>query len=189
MTVVHDSTSTLSTSDGRTRPPAPPRSRDRLRLRRPAGGRFVDGGWWPHSLDLTVELPALVAAVEAAGYPEVRRVSYNLTGWINPPRRVTILNRVIKLGGYRTQDPATISLVDSSGWKRTDLVVIPPRTDPVTAEHAMAMAGSDDDPHRADDILAMAHETPAPRPYTSGQQADAVSVSSRESEGGRVPAT
>src|SRR5690348_4127138 len=81
-----------------------------IALRHPADpGGFVDGGWWPRSLDLVAELPALLAAVEAAGYREVRRVSYALTAWDGrPPRRTTMLNRVVKLGGFQFQNPAEI---------------------------------------------------------------------------------
>jgi hypothetical protein len=137
---------------------APQPADGRLALRRPGGAfeRFVDGGWWPHSLDLTAELPALIGAAEAAGYRAVRRVSYHLTGWDPAPRRVAMLGRVIKLSGYRTQLPAAISLVDGSGWDHIDIVIIPPDTDPDTARRALEMAGDDSDQHRAGEILELA---------------------------------
>jgi hypothetical protein len=138
---------------------AAPQSEDgRLVLRRPGGAfeRFVDGGWWPHSLELTAELPALISAAEAAGLGSVRRVSYHLSGWNPAPRRAAMLGRVIKLSGYRTQPAAAISLVDGSGWDHIDIVVIPPDTDPDVARRALEIAGDDDDQHRAAEILELA---------------------------------
>jgi hypothetical protein len=129
-----------------------------LTLRQPdgAGTRFVDGGWWPRSLDLTAELPALIGAAEAAGYGSVRRVTYHLGGWDSAPRRSAMLGRMIKLSGYRTQLPDVISLVDGSGWDHVDIVVIPPDTDSEIAGRALEMAGDDSDQHRAAAILELA---------------------------------
>ncbi len=45
-----------------------------------AAGSHVDGTWWPHSLNLVVELPGLLAAVRSAGY-EVNPVTYHLADW------------------------------------------------------------------------------------------------------------
>ena len=135
---------------------------DRISLR-PATdeGAFVDGGWWPDSLDLIAQLPTLLRAGEAAGYRQVRRVSFALTSWDGPtPRHSTMLDRVVKLGGFRSQDPAELSLVDSSGWKRMTLMVVPPGTDPTIARRALAMAGTNGDRHRAAEILELAQRGP-----------------------------
>jgi hypothetical protein len=143
---------------------APPESANGLRvhLRSPDDiGGFVDGGWWPRSLDLAVELPPLLTAMWAAGY-DVFRVMYNLTAWDPAPGRLTVSGRRVKLGGYRLQDKASISLVGDGGWKRVDLVVVPPETDPVVAERALTLAGLDADPHRAAEILDPAGNPVAP---------------------------
>jgi Family of unknown function (DUF5994) len=160
---------------------------DRIALRRPADTcAFVDGGWWPRSLDLIAELPALLMAGEAAGYGEVRRVSYALTAWDgHPPRRSTMLNRVIKLGGFHFQNPAEISLVDSSGWKRITLVVVPPDTDPAVARRALTMAGMNGDRHRALEILDLAQHVPSVHSIESGC-VDELAAASWDSEGGHV---
>jgi hypothetical protein len=157
--------------------PEPPRAiasvqtgEDRISLRRPAGtGEFVDGGWWPRSLDLIAELPALLTAAGAAGYGQVHRVSFALNAWDGPPpRKSTMLNHVVKLGGFRAQEPAEMSLVDSSGWKRVTVVVVPPGTDPVVARHALAMAGTAGDRHRAREILDLAHRASSAHAGQSG---------------------
>jgi hypothetical protein len=164
-----------------------PKPEDRIALRRPADtGAFVDGGWWPRSLDLIAELPALLIAGEAAGYGEVRRVSFALTAWDgHPPRRSRMLDRVIKLGGFRFQDPAEISLVDSSGWKRFTLVVVPPGTEPAVARRALAMAGMNGDLHRAREILDLAHRAAPIHAIESGC-VDELAAASWDSEGGHV---
>jgi hypothetical protein len=132
---------------------------DGLRLRRRdpgiAGG-FVDGGWWPHSLDLSVELPPLLAELSSSGY-DIHRVTYNLAAWDPAPRSLTVSGRLVKLGGYRTQDTASITLIDTSGWKRIDLVVVAPQTKPEIAERVLALAGLDGDLHRIGQILDLAH--------------------------------
>ena len=135
-------------------------SPDRIALRSATDvGSFVDGGWWPDSLDLVAQLPALLLAGEAAGYRPARRVSFALTSWDGPtPRHSTMLDRVVKLGGFRSQDPAELSLIDSSGWRRMTLVVVPPGTDPAVARRALELASTDGDRHRAAEILDLAHQ-------------------------------
>ena len=169
--------------------PARPASSPDLRvtLRRPSGvGTFVDGGWWPHSLDILVELPALLAAVEAAGYGEIRRITYALTAWNGPPRRkAAMLNRIVKLGGFRYQDPAEICLVDSGGWKRVTLTVVPPSAAPVLAQHALAIAGTNGDVHHAREILDLAARHMPMHSIGSGC-VDELAASCWDSEGGRV---
>jgi len=160
---------------------------DRIVLRPPGGtGAFVDGGWWPRSLDLIAELPALLTAGEAAGYGEIRRVNFALTAWDGqPPRRSTMLNRVVKLGGFRSQSPAEITLVESSGWKRFTLVVVPPDADPAAARRALAMAGMSGDLHQAHEILDLAHWA-APADAIESGCVDELAAASWDSEGGRV---
>ena len=163
----------------------------RLRLRPcdlDAAEGFVDGGWWPRSLDLRIELPPLLAEVWSAGY-DVFRVSYNLTAWHPaPPRTLTVSGRLVKLGGYRTQHPASISLVDSSGWKRLDLMVIPPQTDPVFAERALALAGLAGDLHRPGDILEQASRRPAATISRTGC-VDLLPPAEPDIDGGRILAS
>jgi hypothetical protein len=165
----------------------PPTPEPRIALRRPgAVGTFVDGGWWPHSLDLIAELSPLLAAIEAAGYGEIRRIGYALTAWDGPvPRKAAMLNRIVKLGGFRSQDCAEISLIDSGGWKRVTLVVVPPSATPVLAQRALAISCSNDDRHRAREILDLAARSSPAHSIGSGC-VDELAASSWDSEGGRV---
>jgi hypothetical protein len=66
---------------------------------------------------------------------------------------VTVGKSDVRLGGFQTQDKAMVTLVDTSGWKRLDIVVVPPDADPGFAEQALAMAGLDGDEHHAAEVL------------------------------------
>jgi len=179
--------STSAVSPQSSRPPFLPTPELRVLLRGPGGvGTFVDGGWWPRTRDLVAELPPLLAAVEAAGYSEIRRVSYALNAWNGPPpRKAAMLNRIVRLGGFRYQDAAGITLIDSGGWKRVSLVVVPPSAAPLLAQRALAIAGTDGDPHHAREILDLATRSTPPHSIGSGC-VDELAAARWDSEGGRV---
>jgi hypothetical protein len=131
----------------------------RVRLRDPNGtaNRFVDGGWWPRTSDMSVELPKLLAEVSATAYPKVWAITYNLAAWDKPPHYIQVAGRRVRTGGFnRPADKAMVSLADGSGWQHVDLVMIAPDTDPAVAERALALAGQDGDKHRADAIIELA---------------------------------
>jgi hypothetical protein len=73
--------------------------------------------WSPRTRVLTAELPALVTRM-AAGKFTVDRVMFNLADWDLTPRRAVLDGRTVKLGGFRTQDRNTITVVDPSGGQR-----------------------------------------------------------------------
>jgi Family of unknown function (DUF5994) len=128
----------------------------------PAGhsNRFVDGAWWPRTLDdLTADLPALIAATEAAGYDAIRRINYQGGWWQQrPPRRIRANGHGINLGALPMDKGTLISLIDSSGWMRIDLIVIPPTTEAAVAARVLKLALSEDG-LRGPAILALA-QTP-----------------------------
>jgi len=113
---------------------------------------FFDGGWWPRSWNLAAELPGLLAALCATGY-HAHRVTYNLTARDPPPHTLAVPGQVVKLDGYRGQDPAVIGFLDIASSHRVDLLVIPPDIDPGVAERALVLAGGEGDMHRAREIL------------------------------------
>jgi hypothetical protein len=118
------------------------RPRVRLKPEAPPSG-VVDGAWWPRSDDLAEQLPALLTQLwDRLG--GVDRVSYNLGAWPGAPRRTNVSGHVVRLGGYRTQDPLSIDLVGGRAGRITTLLVVPVETSPDAAEAALA-AGSDPD--------------------------------------------
>jgi hypothetical protein len=128
----------------------------RISFRQPVStAGFIDAAWWPRSIDLTSELPALLDVLWTAAR-EITRITYNLQAWTAAPRRMHIDGRTVRLGGFATSDPLTVRLSDAWGRERVDILVIPPTTDPAIAQRALLLASEADNPHRADDILTRA---------------------------------
>lgn len=101
---------------------------------------------WPRTRDLTAELPALLAAV-AARLGRIDRVTYHLSDWPTPHRRVTFDDRVVRLEGFQSQQSDSLTVIGGNRDRLT-LLVVPPDTSPVVANHALATAadrGNTDD--------------------------------------------
>src|SRR5690348_2889666 len=107
------------------RPRTPPVHTPRLRLKRkaPRSG-YVDGAWWPHSADLTAELPDLLAVLSIRLGP-VSRVIYGLSEWEMAPARLVIGGRMVRLDGYRPQPAHTVEVLGLNGRKIVLLTVSP----------------------------------------------------------------
>ena len=87
----------------------PPEHTPRLRLKpkAPLSG-FVDGAWWPHSEDLTAELPDLLSVLSVRLGP-ISRLSYNLTEWSNAPGKLVTDGQTVRLDGYLRQPVSTLN--------------------------------------------------------------------------------
>jgi hypothetical protein len=126
---------------------------ERLRLK-PAGPRtgVVDGGWWPRSIDLVDELPALAAALADRIGP-VARISYALDGWAPAPRRAKLDGRIVRLEGFNSQDVRILHVTGATDT-RLSLRLVPPDTAPEAAAIALrtsvgsATSAPDQDPGR-----------------------------------------
>lgn len=157
----------------------------RLRRRDPsAADGFVDGGWWPRSLDLSVELPSLVAELHRAGH-DVAHITYNPAAWNPAPGVLTGPGRPVTLQGSAHQAMASVGLADTSGAKRTELVVVPPHTDPRVAQRVLALARLGGDLIRMVGIIERANGT-AQSAVTRSGPSDPLPAAVWESEGGRV---
>ena len=141
--------------------------------RAPFGGS-IDGGWWPRSTALEAELPALLERMFAAGF-DVTDVIYNSTRWEPAPCQLTMAGHRIHLHGNAVHDGASIQLTDSTGLKPVVMVVIPPSTEPLVAENALALAGRDGNLHRPDQIMVRA-ELQAEATHPAVEQAQAAVV-------------
>ncbi|BBX04591.1 hypothetical protein BST36_25555 [Mycolicibacterium moriokaense] len=142
-----------STTDA---PRTTPDQTPRLRLKPKACmSGYVDGAWWPHSDDLTTQLPDLLAVLSVRLGP-IGRVVYNANEWDTPPRKVTIGGRTVRLGGFQYQPVHTLEVLGLSG-NRIALLVVPPNTDPEEAHTAlMAAAGPGNDSTVADLLASTA---------------------------------
>ena len=152
-------TAQLSRRDARTRDDAPPSSADaaRISFRQPVSpAGYIDAAWWPRSLDLSAELPALLDVFWTAGR-EINRITYNAAAWDTAPRRLHLQGRTVRLGGFATSDPVTVRLSDPWGTERVDVLVIAPTADPAVAARAMQLASHKGGTSRAGEILAQAN--------------------------------
>ena len=103
----------------------------------PAG--FVDGAWWPRTADLAAELPDLLAALTGRlGLAE--RVTYNLTAWDPPGRRLIVEGRAVRPEGFRSQHPDTLTVIGAGGRRRLTLLTVPPGTEAAIAGQVLRTA-------------------------------------------------
>jgi uncharacterized protein DUF5994 len=132
----------------------PPEKTPRLRLKpkAPTTG-YVDGAWWPHSDDLPIELPDLLAVLSVR-LGSIDRVIYNVTEWANAPRKLPTGGRVVRLGGYNRQPVNTIEVIGINRNKIV-LLVVPARTDPDHAHDVMMAAAA---PNNASTIDRLLHD-------------------------------
>lgn len=132
----------------------PINSADTLRvvLAAPRRNRPLDGGWWPHSRDLAVELADLVAGLPAGAGRAVRAV-YSPPDWDTPPRRVPLARAYLKVGSFPRDDSHVLDLRMLDGTTLR-LLVVPPTADPRQARSALAAAAAPEGTGTAASILA-----------------------------------
>lgn len=139
--------------------PTPP-STPRLRMESTGSPRtLLDGGWWPRSTDPVAELPGLVLAIDQLRGP-VTRLVLAAAGWDHQPRRLSVADRVLRLGYFTSQPVSLVTALCDNG-DRVDLLVIPPHTASDAAEAAMTVAATTDNLVHARDILVTASTSTA----------------------------
>jgi hypothetical protein len=84
----------------------------------------VDGAWWPKSLDLSQELPDLLA-VFGLWIGAVHRVIYDPSLWLPAPTRVIRHSAMVSLNPYRLVFGDTIYLMGTHS-RDAVLFVLPP---------------------------------------------------------------
>jgi hypothetical protein len=133
-----------------------------LRADAGSGGSPFDGGWFPRSNDLSVELPELIAELDRRGV-RIERFTYALDGWLPLPRKLVLQDRIVRTGGFRSMDPQVVCLTWDEGTKRADLLVVPPHTDVLTGARALRLATRRGLPRSPQMVLAAARSTPLPQ--------------------------
>lgn len=119
---------------------------------------YVDGGWWPRSRDLTVELPALLGGL-APRLGAVTSVAFATEAWLTAPAHITIAEAAVVLAGSDVQDPYVVRVSGVDG-RHVTLLVIPPEADGTPAHRAMIMSARLDDTARPVEILAFGDLVP-----------------------------
>jgi Family of unknown function (DUF5994) len=134
------------------RHPTPPEHTPRLRLKPKAPHTgYVDGAWWPHSDDLTTELPDLLAVLSVRLGP-IDRVLYKFSDWAKAPTKLATGGHAVRLDGYRLQPPNTVEVLGLNR-NRIVLLVVPPHTDPDRAHATMMAAAAPDNDSTVDGLL------------------------------------
>jgi hypothetical protein len=161
----------------------------RVLFRQPVTGEgFLDAGWWPRSRDLAFELPSLLDVLWTAGR-DVMRASYALDFWDPAPRRLRVAGHVVRLGGFHTQIPGLLTLIDPWGDDRIDVLVIPPDTEPAVADRALAIVAGEPSRAHPDQVLQRARDEIATGLPDNGRGADSNARTQEwETEGGQLGA-
>jgi len=126
----------MTTSNSRV--PTPSTGSLRVVLAPPRKNRPLDGGWWPHSRDLAVELAELVSGLPRDAGRAVRAV-YSPPDWDTPPRRVPLAKGYLKVGCFPRDDSHVLDLRMLDGTTLR-LLVVPSTTDPQQARSALEAA-------------------------------------------------
>ncbi|MEV4612234.1 DUF5994 family protein [Kitasatospora sp. NPDC049258] len=99
----------------------------------------LDGAWWPRSRDLLSELPSLAAELDKR-WGRVTRIAVNPAQWPVIPRRIPVAGHTVHVGWFTTEQDQHLIVVSSYPPLRLDLLVVPPRTDPLDAARLMSEA-------------------------------------------------
>jgi hypothetical protein len=130
----------------------PPVQTPRLRLKpkAPTSG-YADGAWWPHSEELTAELPDLLSVLSVRLGP-IGRVIYNVNEWTKPPAKFATGGRTVRLDGYHRQPVNTVEILGLNRDKIV-LLVVPSGTDPDQAHDIMMTAAGPNNAATLDSLL------------------------------------
>jgi hypothetical protein len=151
----------MSTSNGPIRP-SEIHSRSRVPLRlnmaEHPGRDHLDGGWWPQSRDLAVELADLVEHFPAR-FGRIVRALFSPPDWDPAPRRIPVAGGYVKVGSFPRDDSHVIDLTTTD---RTVLhvLVVPPGFTEDHGDEALLAAATSGNAHSAADLLEEVTDLP-----------------------------
>lgn len=134
----------------------------RFRLASPDRRNMVDGGWWPQSRDLAVELADLVDHFPGGG-ARVSRALFSPPDWDPAPRRIPVARGFLKVGSFPHDDTHLLT-VQMSDRTRLQIVVIPPAFTRAQGEEALLAASTSRNEHSAGELLAEVADQPSVDP-------------------------
>lgn len=143
----------MSTSNGSRPTPSPTPSRAPLRLRmvEHTGIDHLDGGWWPQSRDLAVELADLVDHFPPA-HGRVVRALVSPPDWEPAPRRIPVAAGYVKVGSFPRDNTHLVQLTISDRMI-LHVLVIPPDLNEAQGDGAMLAAARPGNAQSATDLL------------------------------------
>jgi hypothetical protein len=113
---------------------------------------FVQGGWWPLTDQLYIELRLLLAALSSRS-ETIERVLYDENSWASASLRMEFRGHSVILEPS-TSSPNTLT-VSGKKFGTLALLVVPPDTDPAAAHAAVMAAADPDDASTAGELLAI----------------------------------
>lgn len=146
MTTSHD-TSLVSEIPGT----SPLRRPLRLQLSGAPGQTVLDGGWWPQSRDIDIELADLVDQFPV-GTGRVARALYSRPDWDSQPHSIRVPRGRLKTGSFPRDNTRMIVLSISTG-EQIRLLVVP--SDHAMGQRAVAIAADPSNRRSAREVLAV----------------------------------
>jgi hypothetical protein len=115
------------------------------------GRNYLDGGWWPQSRDLPVELADLVDhfPVELG---RIVRALVSPPDWEPAPRRIPVSGGFVKAGSFPRDDTHLINLT-TSDRRVLHVLVVPPGYTRDQGDEALLAAATRGNAHSATDLL------------------------------------
>jgi hypothetical protein len=150
----------MTTSDPTTQQPTPVPGRTALRLRmaHPPGRGRMDGGWWPQSRDLAVELADLVDNFPAE-LGRIVRANFSPPDWDPAPRRIPVASGYVKVGSF-PRDDTHLMVLKTGDHTTLSVLVVPPDLSADQGEEALLAAATPGYAHTAASLLAAVTEHP-----------------------------
>ena len=113
---------------------------------------FMQGGWWPLTDQLYIELRHLLPALSSRS-GTIERVIYDEDSWASASLRMEFRGHSVILEPSNTT-PNTLT-VSGKKFGTLALLVVPPDTDPAAAHAAVMAAADPDDTSTAWELLAI----------------------------------
>ncbi len=126
------------------------------------GTHQLDGGWWPQSRDLAVELADLVTHFPVDKGRIVRAV-VSPPDWDPAPRRIPVGRGYLKVGSFPRDDTHVI-LLSTADRTVLQVLVVPPGLTGEQGEEALTAAATAGNEHSATEVLREVTDQPAHDP-------------------------
>jgi len=127
-------------------------------MTRTTGVDRYDGGWWPRSRDLAVELVDLVDHLPPE-HGRVERALFSPPDWDTAPQRVRAAGTDVDVGPLPRDDAHLLEL-HTTGHTVLRLLVVPPAFSGDQGAEALLAAATAGNAHAAEDLLDVVSEHP-----------------------------
>ena len=135
----------------------------RLRMAEHPGHDHLDGGWWPQSRDLAIELADLVDHFPAA-LGQIVRAVYSPPDWDPAPRRIATAHGYVKVGSF-PRDDTHLVLLKTSDRNVLRILVVPPEMSADQGSEALLAAATRGNSEPPESLLATVTEYPDVDPF------------------------